>query len=524
MAVRGARWAVCAAALLGLQAAALAQAPAGPRFAIRRFVVEGNTLVAQPELDAVLAPFTGAARGFADVQRAREALQAAYAARGYEAVRVLIPEQKLVAGAVRLRVIEARVREVRVEGNRYFDEANVRASVPTLREGAAPNTRRIARSVQLANENPAKQTLAKLSSAGQPDQVDVTLKVSDQDPARVTLFLDNSGSGETGYLRAGVGYQNANVNGRDQVFTAQFVTAPGNPDNVRIAGFGYRVPLYSYGALLDAYAGYSDVDSGTLQDLFSVTGSGTIVGLRYTQQLSRLGAYEHKLAAGLDTRDFHQNVELLGAGGSLLPDVTIHPFTLTYSGRLSRLGSELGLWLAYSHNLAGGADGDQAAFEAQRSGATANYALWRFGAGYTRTLPGGMLARAALDGQWSADLLIAAEQFGMGGRDSVRGFLERESANDTGYRASLELYSADFGARLGSDWRARGLLFADWAHGRDNAPPRVPENGLASVGAGLRMAQGRGLSLRADWAYVTDGAGRRAAGSNRLHFLLGYSF
>jgi hypothetical protein len=42
-------------------------------------------------------------------------------------------------------------------GNQFFDEANVRASVPKLREGVAPNLREISESVQLANESPVKQ-------------------------------------------------------------------------------------------------------------------------------------------------------------------------------------------------------------------------------------------------------------------------------------------------------------------------------------------------------------------------------
>ncbi len=521
---RGALLGVCFAVLLGLHVAAFAQAPATPRFDIQRFVVEGNSLIPQKGVDAILEPFTGASRDFADVQRALEALQAAYIARGYQAVRVLIPEQELTAGTVKLQVVEARVRNVRVEGNRHFDDANVRASIPAVRQGEPPNTRRIAQNVQLANENPDKQTAVTLASTPEPGKVDVALKVKDEDPQKVSVFLDNSGTSETDYYRTGIGYQNANVGGRDQVFTAQFITAPGNPSNVRIAGFGYRLPVYAWSAMVDAYAGYSDVDSGTLQDLFSVTGSGSVYGARYTQQLTRLGAYEQKLAAGLDYRDFHQNVELIGTNGTLLPDITIHPFTLAYFGRLSQVGSDFSLSLAYVHNLSGGQDGDQAAFSAQRAGAQANYTLWRFGAAYTHSLAGGMLVRVAFAGQVTNDLLIAAEQFGMGGRDSVRGFLERETANDNGYRSSLELYTRDFGSWFGSDWRARALVFADWAHGHDNAPERLAENGLGSVGVGLRLGQSRGFSLRADWAYVTSGAGLRPTGSNRIHFLVGYVF
>ena len=50
------------------------------------------------EIDATLQPFTGAERTLADVQRARAALEAAYAQRGYGATQVVLPEQEIAEG------------------------------------------------------------------------------------------------------------------------------------------------------------------------------------------------------------------------------------------------------------------------------------------------------------------------------------------------------------------------------------------------------------------------------------------
>ena len=60
------------------------------------------------------------------------ALQAAYAKRGFNLVRVVLPEQELDHGVVRLTVIETRIGRVIVEGNRFFDDANIRRSIPGL--------------------------------------------------------------------------------------------------------------------------------------------------------------------------------------------------------------------------------------------------------------------------------------------------------------------------------------------------------------------------------------------------------
>ena len=80
-----------------------------PRFDIQRFVVEGSTLITKERIDAVLAPFAGKGRSFADVQRGLEALEKVYSALGYSAVQVILPEQELERGEVRFKVVEAKI-------------------------------------------------------------------------------------------------------------------------------------------------------------------------------------------------------------------------------------------------------------------------------------------------------------------------------------------------------------------------------------------------------------------------------
>ena len=500
------------------------EAPPAPRFDIQRFEVVGNTLLPVAEVQRIVTPFTGKGRDFGSVQQALEALQEAYLAAGFNAVRVFIPEQDLDKGQVRLQVIESRMRNVRVEGNKFFDEANIRNGLPSLRAGQAPNTRHIGENVSLTNENPAKQVLVRLEPTDNINQVDAVARVTDESPNRVTVTLDNTGNSSTGQTRLGVGYQNANIGNSDQVFTIQYITSPDHLKDVSIFGVGYRIPKYEWNGVFDFFAGYSDVDSGVVSGLFNVTGSGTIAGARYTQILPRIDQFEQKVAIGLDYRAFQQNVAFVDTNESLIPDITVTPVSLSYLGRMSRPGTDLSFSLAVSHNIPGGGDGDQEAFDGQRQGAEAKYSILRYAAAFSALMPGDLLFRFAFNGQHTEDLLIPGEQFGMGGQDSVRGFTERELANDFGHRASVELYSPDFGSRIGDNWRARLLTFFDTARGSDYAPERSETNGLSSVGLGIRVSQGKSLFLRADWGYVTNGTQTRAAGNDRWHLGIGYTF
>ncbi|MEV9001371.1 ShlB/FhaC/HecB family hemolysin secretion/activation protein, partial [Klebsiella pneumoniae] len=94
-------------------------------------------------------------------------------------------------------------------------EQNIRASIPQLVEGSAPNLRRISESVQLANDNPAKQVNVTLTASESTNQIDAAITVKDDNPLRVMLNVDNSGNRDTGQWRTGVAMQHSNLFNRD---------------------------------------------------------------------------------------------------------------------------------------------------------------------------------------------------------------------------------------------------------------------------------------------------------------------
>jgi hemolysin activation/secretion protein len=74
---------------------------------LSKFNVEGNTILSQEKIDAVLDKYKGAAVQFKDVEQARVELEKAYHAAGYPTVLVNLPEQTIEQGRVTLQVIEA---------------------------------------------------------------------------------------------------------------------------------------------------------------------------------------------------------------------------------------------------------------------------------------------------------------------------------------------------------------------------------------------------------------------------------
>lgn len=501
-------------------------AAAAPVFDVQRFAVEGNTLLDAPDIDEALAPFKGSGKAFADLQQAAETLEDTYQSRGYSAVQVLLPAQDITQGVVRLRVVERRVGKVLVEGNTLFSADNVRRSLPSVREGEPPNTREIARELQLAAEHSSKQTTVLLRTGAAEDQVDVAVRVVDEKPWRAFLTLDNTGNGATGYYRAGVGYQHSNLFDRDHTLTAQYVTSPTQASEVTILGAGYRIPFYGVHSSLDLIAGYSNVNSGTVQELFTVSGQGTIAGVRWNYYPRKWGAVEQKLTVGLDYREYNNQVLFEGQG--IVPDITVHPASATYYGVVRDAEAELTFNAGFAANLPGGNDGKAADFERARAAATARYTILRYGLTYLRQLPKGWQARALFNGQYTDDALVSGEQFGLGGPDSVRGYLLRELVNDRGYAGQLELHTPELSARLGlpDTSQARLLAFYDFGSLRRNhaLPGEALDDSISSAGLGARVGYGKALSGRLDVARIMQSTANRSTGSLRLVLALAYQF
>jgi len=511
-----------ASVLAGAGSSARAQAPAAvipaPRFDIERFEINANTLLSPDEVGRIVEPYTGKNKDFADIQRALEALEQVFRDRGYGVVQVLLPEQDITRGVVRFHVLQPKVGRVVIEGNTHFDAANIRHSLPSVKEGETPNSKDIARNLQITAEHPVKQTNVLLKSGASDEQVDINIKVTDDKPWRGFLILDNTGTTDTGNYRLGIGFQHSNVFNSDHVFTAQYVTSPTELDQVSVYGVGYRIPFYGLNSSLELIAGYSDVDSGTVQGLFNVSGKGSIGSARWNYYLPKSADYEHRVAFGLDYRAFENQV--LFEGTSIVPDVTVHPASLTYSGLWRGTASELSFYASGAKNIPGGKNGDDAAFQASRPGASADYSVFRYGFNYVRQFQNEWQTRLGFSGQYTRDPLVSGEQFGIGGPDSVRGYDLRELANDRGMAAQFELYTPDFARNVGlsDSYKLRLLGFFDYGSVSrvDPLPDETTEASIKSAGIGLRLGYRKSVVLRLDLAQILKDTAIHDAGSQRL--------
>lgn len=513
-----------------------APAASAVKVQVREFKISGSKLLPDEKLQAVVAPYKGE-RSLDELKAAAQAVQDAYRNAGYGAVIAYLPEQTGAApGEVTIAVLEGRIERVVVSGNKQYTEANIRRSLPLIKEGETPQVQKIDAQIQLANENPGKQVAVSLEPGANQGEVNVNISVQEQPASRVTVAVDNTGNDNTGRWRTSLSYSNAALWDLDHSVTLQFQTAPENPSRVQVYSANYRIPFYGFGSTLDLFAAHSSVDGGntaTAAGPLQFSGKGNVFGARLTDYLVRLGEVDQRLIFGLDQREYLNNCAITGlpdgACGTAGASVAVHPVSIEYT---AQRGGEraMGMNIALSHNLpVGGSHAGEDDYEAVRAGAKRSYTTLRLGAFGSLPLgANGMQLQARFNAQATGDALVPGEQFGLGGATTVRGYEEREVVGDSGFVGSVELYSPDFAARFGERVKsARVLAFIDGGHvsNRKGLPclGNATSCWLGSVGIGFQLSTGP-LSLRVDLANARRDAVTTRRNDYFTHFSASYSF
>lgn len=473
---------------------------ASDRFQISGVQLKGATLIPDTAWRVLAAPLIGRSIGFAELEALRSAIEARFHALGWRLVSVRIPAQTLAEGIVVMEAVEPVLVVIGGPASSQRGPTHWRASLPALREGYTPNLADLDKQLSLANDNPAQRVQVAFAASAGLAQLRADIRAEESPAAAFNAFIDNTGNVQTGRLRYGIAWRHSNVLGLDHQINGQVISAPHNADDpgglnilpshrIKIFGLGYRIPLYHQGAAMDFTLGYSKVDSGTLQDLFRVTGQGTTAAVKYSRLLDRIDGFEPRWFVGMDWRRL--NSQLLFNGVNLATPIELHPLSIGLSASrpaTPQKPASLRMQGALVANVPGGSDGGQASFIASRAGATAHYTLMRAGGQVTAPLAKWQLSATA-DGQWSRDLLVSAEQFGAGGASSVRGFTDRGISGDSGVRLQLEAESPNWlDAQSSSPASLRGAVFVDAARTLRNRPAVLEDAhaSIASVGIGLR--------------------------------------
>lgn len=491
-----------------------------PQFAVWEYRVRGNSLLLPADIERALYPLLGAAKTAQDVETARRALAHAYSEAGYGTVLVTIPEQEVGNGVVYLEVTEGRIEHTYITGARYYSPLRIREKVPALADNSALHLPSL--QAQLADLNAVAQdrvVTPVLRPGHTPGTVDVELKVRDRLPVHGSLGINDQYTLNTTHLRLEAQLSYNNLWQREHSLSVQYQTSPENTSEVQVYAGTYVWRPDEGRAVMALYGVHSDSNVAAVGAL-AVIGKGDIVGLR---AIYPFGDGSRRLTLGADYKDFKDSI-LQGADTLNTPINYLQfsaQFNVAWQGR-----GVTNLSVAADWGVRGVVN-DQAEFADKRYNAKANYFYAKAELEHQRPVLKKARLRAALKAQWADSPLISNEQFGAGGVDSVRGYVESERLGDTAAQINLELHSPSWispGRRGVQD--LHGLLFADAAqlNVKDVLPKQESHYDLSSAGLGLQAQAWGGAKAVLDVAWPFADAVETRSGEARANFSLVYEF
>ncbi len=496
-----------------------AEAASNPAFDILEFQVEGNTVLPTRTIERTVMPFLGEKRHFTDVEAARKALEDIYQKAGYQTVFVEIPEQRVTAGVIHLRVLEGKVGLSHATGARYFAPADVVAAVPQLSSGQVPDFSEVQLELAQLNKLPDRQVAPILSPGRVPGTVDVNLSVKDALPLHGEIEDDNYNSPFTSADRASASLHYDNLWQLGHSIAVNYQVAPQDPAQANVL---YATYLWRFSGRDDVISAYGIRSNSNVAVVggSTILGNAKIAGARWIipldTQIGGIVSHFESLTLGLDRKDFAQtDISAQAADLTILPPLTYYPLTFSFSATRvdsSSIGQGSLTLVTAPRDLLGNTD---AKFQSRRVLGGAGFYSWKWDSSLDYKLSQRWGAYLRFDGQWSLSPLIPNEQYITGGADSVRAYRESEISGDRGAHATVEARYFPLGhPGLDNERSLYVCAFADGAQIRLVEPegPQISVVSIASAGLGVHAQHWHGAKFALDVGRALRDGGHGATG------------
>ena len=455
---------------------------------IKKFVIEGNTLLLDDMLLALVAPAEGKKLTFDALSQLVRLITSAYKAAGYPIAYAYLPPQKIIDGLVRIAVVEPRYDDIIMMGTSRLKTSQAILSVGVA-AGEHIESVALNRGLMLLNNTPGVKVTGVLTPGSKPQSSTLQLKLKDEPVVSGDGSVTNHGSEYTGVtlLSENVTLQNPFGYGSSLSVNGLASTTGG----LTSLGFSALSPNLRNGLRM----GFDATKvSYTLAGSFAATnssGGSRNIGVHLAYPLD----LEPRLSTELRF-DLLSNSLTTSDSFSGEVDTTLSVARLTYSGLF--LDDDSGT-TSFKFALSGGN------VNVPLSGGSANlsdtFGKLTFEIDQMQLLQNGVTLGFGASGQSASKNLDSSEKFYLGGPNSVMSEVAGAIGGDSGVLIKLKLSRAIelqplSGALVGSIVAQHGSAFTNQSSIKASA---------SGIGIALDYAF-KNISVNANYAVPVDGS------------------
>lgn len=462
---------------------------------VNGFQLEGD-VGTQPEgVDALFKQYAGQDLTLRQMKELAAQIAQLYRDSGRLLTQAYIPNQNFQGGTVKVAVVEGKVDKIKIEGNKTYSEELIRDYFASAVQDGSFRTDEFENSLLLLNDLPNMKVSAHLVKAQEKGKVDAILKVEEDKNFHVNLDYNNFGSRFTGEHRLGLGFDIDNIAGVGDTLYLRSVLSF-FPTGSAFYNVGYKIPVNTSGTTIGFDYANGAFTAGREFAILDVRGSADIYTLSVSQALDRSLDYSSNLGAAISYKN--SDSRLLGLQQAHDRYVCAR---LNWQGDWREVEGRTLAQLSITQGLGGMPNGDPLA---SRVGAQSNFTKFNADLARVQNIAPGFYGIIRATGQYAWRPLFTAEEFALGGPDTVRGYPQASYLGDVGYVVSAE-------ARWSPLEDPEILQFAAFIdHG--GIARRNPQLGdvasvkLTGAGVGLRSNLSETTSLRVDLGFPISSA------------------
>ncbi|MFZ4859533.1 MAG: ShlB/FhaC/HecB family hemolysin secretion/activation protein [Desulfuromonadaceae bacterium] len=476
---------------------------------VKKFRITGNTLLSNSELATVVAPGEGKELTVEDIRTIADLITAKYRDAGYLIANAYVPVQSIIDGTVLIKVVEGKIGDISVTGNKSYSTPFIMRHLSVLKENDTTLQEDTAeRQLLLLNDYPSLSVKASLKAGKDPGTTDIIATVDDSFPISGSLMYDNYGVKTTSKNRL-VGALNLGnlLFSGDQVMLRGLIGLDTIDLNKLSYGRAeYSVPLGGGGTRIGGYYTNSVYAAGEVLSPLEIDGDAKIAGVYVSYPIIKKRDETLTLQLSGDYASVKNNV--LGELDNN-DEIRKVSFNASYDLTDRWLGRNF-FGFNYSRGLGelfGGTKKEDFKSTSTKDGNTFNKIT--IDAMRIQKLPGYNQLNARISGQYSPEKLFLAEQFILGGVGTVRGFDPSKIGGDSGFLTTLELLSSPLfpesyilKQKVGNSFKL--AFFADYGYVFRNNPDKSTglknSDYLLSLGSGIRLFGWNIFSAKLDWA------------------------